>query len=71
MISPHISHLAQPLPWPPHLPYMVGLNFPNLRKLINDPIAQDLAWPSIPTKLTSDIPKFEGKEGEYPINHIM
>ena len=25
----------------------------------------------MPTKLPSDIPKFEGKAGEYPQNHIM
>ena len=28
-------------------------------------------WPPMPTKLSSDIPKFEGKAGECPQNHIM
>jgi hypothetical protein len=38
---------------------------------MNDPILHDLTWPNIPTKLPRDIPKFEGKTGEDPANHIM
>jgi hypothetical protein len=33
---------------------------------MNDPMCHDLAWPPIPTKLHSDIPKFEGNNGEDP-----
>jgi hypothetical protein len=46
------------------------LNFPDLSKLINDPIYHDLNWPPIPTKLPSDILKFEGKSGEDPRDHV-
>jgi hypothetical protein len=28
-------------------------------------------WPAMPTKLPSDIPKFEGKAGDDPANHVM
>jgi hypothetical protein len=28
-------------------------------------------WPAVPTKLPSDIPKFEGKSGEDPQDHVM
>ena len=27
-------------------------------------------WPAVPTKIPSDIPKFEGKIGEYPSEHV-
>ena len=30
-----------------------------------------LTWPPMLTKIPLDIPKFEGKEGECPQNHIM
>ena len=63
--------IAQAPSPPPRMPYMVGLNFPYLRKLINDPIAHDLAWCAMPTKLHSDIPKFKGQVGEYLDNCIM
>ena len=33
-------------------------------------MAHDPAWPAGPTKLPSDIPKFEGKPGENPSEHI-
>ena len=53
------------------LPFMASLNLPDLARLTNDPIRHDPAWPHMPTKLPSDIPKFEGKAGEDPQNHIM
>ena len=62
---------------PPHnnlgsnLPFMAHLNLPDLARLTNDPIRHQTFWPPMPTKLPSDIPKFEGKEGECPQNHIM
>ena len=54
-----------------NLPFMAHLNLPNLARLTNDPILHQYFWPPMPTKLPSDIPKFEGKVGECPQNHIM
>ena len=68
---PHISIMVQEPPPPPCLPYMEGLNFPDLRKLINDAFTHDLAWPTMPTKLPYDIPKIKGKVGEDPSKHVM
>jgi hypothetical protein len=56
---------------PPSMPYLASLNIPYLTKLTNDPILHDPTWPNMPTKLPSDIPKFEGKPREDPTNHIM
>jgi hypothetical protein len=53
------------------MPYLAFLNIPYLRKLTNDPILHDFTWPAMPTKLPSDIPKFEGKVGDDPANHVM
>jgi hypothetical protein len=53
------------------MPYLASLNIPNLTKLTNDPIFHDATWPNMPTKLSLDIPKFEGKPGEDPTNHVM
>ena len=53
------------------LPFMASLNLPDLAWLTNDPICHHPQWPPIPTKLPSDISKFEGKVGEDPQNHIM
>jgi hypothetical protein len=58
-------------PPPPHIPYLASLNILDLTKLTNDPILHNPTWPAMPTKLPSDIPKFEGKEGDDPANHIM
>jgi hypothetical protein len=58
-------------PPPPPMPYLASLNIPDLSKLTNDPILHDPTWPNMPTKLPSDIPKFEGKSGEDPANHVM
>ena len=46
------------------------LNLPYLSKLTNDLIRYSPWWPSVPTKIPSDIPKFEGKNGEDPADHI-
>jgi hypothetical protein len=54
----------------PCLPFLAMLNFPNLSKLMNEPVCHDPTWPPIPTKLPSDIPKFEGKNGEDHGDHI-
>jgi hypothetical protein len=61
---------TNPPPNPP-MPYLASLNIPDLTKLTNDPILHDATWPNMPTKLPSDIPKFEGKPGEDPANHVM
>ena len=48
----------------PHIPFLATLNLPDFSKLMNDPVSHDPTWPPVPTKLSSDIPKFEGKNGE-------
>jgi hypothetical protein len=50
----------------PRLPFLATLNLPYLAKLMNDPMSHDATWPPVPTKLPSDILKFEGKNGEDP-----
>ena len=50
---------------------MAHLNLSDLARLMNDPISHQPHWPPMPTKLPSYIPKFEGKAGEDPHNHIM
>ena len=57
-------------PTHPRLPFLATLNLPDLSRLMNDPVSHDLAWPVVPTKLPSDIPKFEGKPGEDPSKHV-
>ena len=51
-------------PTHPRLPFLVMLNLPDLSRLMNDHVAHDPAWPAVPTKLPSDIPKFKCKPGE-------
>jgi hypothetical protein len=58
-------------PPPPPMPYLMSLNIHDLIKLMNDPILHDPTWHNMPTKLPSYIPKFEGKSGEDPANHVM
>jgi hypothetical protein len=54
----------------PRLPFLATLNLLDLSKLMNDPVSHDPTWPLVPTKLPSDIPKFEGKNGEDPGDHV-
>jgi hypothetical protein len=54
----------------PKLPFLATLHFPDLSRLLNDPICHDPRWPPMPTKLPSDIPKFEGKPNEDPGDHV-
>ena len=54
----------------PRLPFLATLNLPDLSGLTNDPVAHDSAWPAIPTKLPSDIPKFKGKLREDLSEHV-
>ena len=53
------------------LSFLATSYFPDLSNLINDPIQNDPFWPTIPTKLSSDITKFDGKQGEDHKNHVM
>ena len=54
-----------------NLPNLLRLTIPNLLKLKNDPVSHDPAWPTVLTKLPSDIPKFKGNSSEYPGEHVM
>jgi hypothetical protein len=53
-----------------YLPFLTTLNLSDLSKLMNDMVIHDPTWPPIPTKLPSDIPKFEGKNGEDLGEHV-
>jgi hypothetical protein len=53
------------------IPFLATLDLPDLSRLTNYPIFHSLVWPIIPAKLPSDIPKFDGKSGEDPNNHVM
>ena len=59
------------IPAAPLLPYMAGLSLLDFNLLINDPIFHDVGWTIMPTKLPSDIPKFEGLAREDPTNHVQ
>jgi hypothetical protein len=56
--------------WQPRLLFLATLNLSDLSKLMNDHVSHDPTWPPVPTKLLSDIPKFEGKNGEDPGDHV-
>ena len=61
------SHFSSP--WPKSgasntFPLLETLDIPYLYKLTNDTIYHNLLWPPIPHKISTDIPKFEGKQGE-------
>jgi hypothetical protein len=53
------------------LPFLATLDLPDLSRILNDPIRHSPQWPAILAKLPSDIPKFDGKAGEDPNNHVM
>ena len=57
-------------PAQPRLPFLATLNFPDFSRLTNNPVSYDPAWPTVPNKLPSDIPKFEGKPGEDTSDHV-
>ena len=52
------------------LPFLATLELPDLSKLTNDPILHHPAWPPVPVKIPTDIPKFDGKTGDDPTSHI-
>jgi hypothetical protein len=53
------------------LPFLATLDLPVLSRILNDPIRHSPQWPTISAKLTSEIPKFNGKPREDPNNHVM
>jgi hypothetical protein len=52
-------------------PFLATLDLPDLSRILNDPIHHSPQWLAIPTNLPLDIPKFDGKVGEDPNNHVM
>jgi hypothetical protein len=52
-------------------PFSTTLDLPYFSHLTNDPIKHAPFWTHIISKLSSDIPKFNEKLGEYPNNHVM
>ena len=46
------------------------LNLPDLLIFMNDPVSHDPTCPTVPTKLPSNIRKFERKDGEDPGEHV-
>ena len=54
----------------PRLPFLTTLNLPDLSRLMNGLVSHYPAWLAIPNKLPSDIPKFEGRAGEDPSEHV-
>ena len=57
-------------PAQPRIPFLATLNLPNFSILMNDLVCHDLDWSAIPNELPSDIPKFKGKSGEDPSEHV-
>jgi hypothetical protein len=53
------------------LSFLATLDLPDLSRILNDHICHSPQWPIILAKLPSDIPKFDGKAGEDPNNHVM
>ena len=52
-------------------PFLATLDLLDLSRILNDPILHSPCWPIILAKLPSTIPKFEGRVGEDPNNHVM
>ena len=53
------------------LSFLETLDFPDLSKLINEPIRYNPSWPPILVNLPSNIPKFDQKKGYGLKNHVM
>jgi hypothetical protein len=52
-------------------PFLATLDLPYMSRILNDRILHSHYWPIIPTKLLSNIPKFDSREGEDMNNHVM
>lgn len=61
----------QPQPINQKINFLATLDLLDLSLLTNDPILHSPHWPQMPRKLPFDIPKFNGKPGEDPKNHVM
>jgi hypothetical protein len=75
--QPFYSPTGVPMPHQYHpqvnrqLPFLSTMDLLDLSQLKNDPILHFPFWRVIPAKLPSNIPKFDGKPGEDPNNHVM
>jgi hypothetical protein len=54
----------------PHFPFLAMLNLLDLSNLMNETVSHDPTCSPFPTKLPSNNPKFEGKNGEDPGDHV-
>ena len=54
----------------PRLHFLATLNLPELSRLMNDPVSHNLKWPTVPTNIPSNIPKFKGNASEDPSEHV-
>ena len=68
--SGHPSSPWSELGAPKNFPFLATLDIPDLYKLTNDPIYHNLQWLLILHKIPTDIPKFDGKQGEDPGTHV-
>ena len=50
--------------------FLATFHFPDLTRLLNDPIYHDPCWPPMPMNFPSNIPKFEAKPNEDPGEHV-
>lgn len=68
--SSHFSSTWSELGASNTFPFLAILDIPDLNKLTNDTIFHNLLWPPILHKIPTDIPNFEGKQGEDLGTHI-
>ena len=61
----------QPQPINRQLPFLDNLDLSYLSRLTNDPILHSPHCPQMPQKLPFNVPKFDGKLGEDPKNHVV
>ena len=54
----------------PSLPFLASLNLSDLSKITKDLVSHNTMWLVVPAKLPLNIPKFEGKSGEDPGEHV-
>lgn len=52
------------------LSFLAALDITDLYELTNDTIIHNPLWPPVPHKILSDIPNFEGKQGEDMAMHM-
>jgi hypothetical protein len=68
------EHQSFPRAWAqmpkPEIPFLAMLSVPDLSILMNEPVCHDPSWTPVPTKIPSDIQKFEGNIDEDPGDHV-